>query len=463
MKDLKDSLRQQAAEILRENDRGTYTVPSRRLYPFQWNWDSCLTALGFACLGTPASFARAWQELTTLFQHQWADGMVPHIIFHKEDPGYFPGPSVWGTSSRAPLASSGVMTSGLTQPPVAGFVLWRLFQRAQAMGTPSPSPSPSPDARAIRSHALEQAAALVPLVFAWHEWFYRCRDPEDTGLVAILHPWESGRDNAVDWDLPLSRVPTEGVAPFTRRDTEHADPSHRPSQEQYKRYLWLIEHFRSLGWDNTVLHERSPFRLVDPGFNAILARSCEALGDLAAELGHADIALESRTQAARTRKALETLWSSQHGRYFCYDRAARRAIEVYSITGFQPLFCGVPAEPTARLVSTLEAFARRGAFFLVPSHAPEDEASFDAVRYWRGPVWLIMNFLLAEGLSRSGASPSLVGRLVSDSLTLVEKSGFAEYYHPGTGAPCGGERFTWTAAMVLEFLDWAEGGSLRRS
>ena len=31
---------------------------------------------------------------------------------------------------------------------------------------------------------------------AWHRWFYRARDPAGTGLVAILHPWESGRDHS---------------------------------------------------------------------------------------------------------------------------------------------------------------------------------------------------------------------------------------------------------------------------
>jgi hypothetical protein len=35
-----------AKQILRDNDRGAYTIPSQGLYPFQWNWDSCLTALG---------------------------------------------------------------------------------------------------------------------------------------------------------------------------------------------------------------------------------------------------------------------------------------------------------------------------------------------------------------------------------------------------------------------------------
>ena len=55
-------LRDRAYEVLRENDRGTYTVPTKGLYPFQWNWDSCLTALGQRHFDE----ARAWTEIETL-------------------------------------------------------------------------------------------------------------------------------------------------------------------------------------------------------------------------------------------------------------------------------------------------------------------------------------------------------------------------------------------------------------
>ena len=62
-----------AAAILRDNDRGAYTVPTKGLYPFQWNWDSCLTALGQRHFDEQ----RAWTEIATLLTHQWPDGMVP--------------------------------------------------------------------------------------------------------------------------------------------------------------------------------------------------------------------------------------------------------------------------------------------------------------------------------------------------------------------------------------------------
>lgn len=31
-------LHDHAVAILKENDRGAYTVPTKGLYPFQWNW-----------------------------------------------------------------------------------------------------------------------------------------------------------------------------------------------------------------------------------------------------------------------------------------------------------------------------------------------------------------------------------------------------------------------------------------
>jgi len=45
---MSDSLDAQAKSILLTNDRGGYTVPTARLYPYQWNWDSAFVALGFA-------------------------------------------------------------------------------------------------------------------------------------------------------------------------------------------------------------------------------------------------------------------------------------------------------------------------------------------------------------------------------------------------------------------------------
>ncbi len=424
----------QAAAILEENDRGGYTVPTHGLYPFQWNWDSCLTALGLRHFDE----SRAWAEIETLLAHQWPDGMVPHIVFHEPDEGYFPGPDVWRTGRPTP-------TSGITQPPVLGFVLKRLFDEARD-----------------RKLADEKAKALLPKAAAWHRWFYQARDPEGTGLVAIIHPWESGRDNSIDWDEALARVPTEGVEPYRRRDTEHVDAAQRPHKAEYDRYLWLVQKFRSLGWDNSKLHDASPFRVVDPGFNAILIRSGLDLAALAEILGETGLAEEARGQASRARAAFEKLWNPALRHYVCYDRAGGVLVDSVSVGGLLPVFAGLGDKKQQSAIADRIREWRGQTRFGVASHDLADPR-FESKRYWRGPCWLIVNYLISDGLARCGL-PELADAVSADSLALISENGFAEYYDPLSGEALGGGSFTWTAAMVTELLTERGGEApVRRS
>src|SRR3954463_6998212 len=119
----KPGMEEAARAILTRNDRGGYTVPTDRLYPFQWNWDSAFVAMGFALFDVD----RAFRELERLVEGQWDDGMIPHIVFHAPSESYFPGPGVWGTRHRIP-------TSGITQPPVFATALRRLHAAAIGSG-----------------------------------------------------------------------------------------------------------------------------------------------------------------------------------------------------------------------------------------------------------------------------------------------------------------------------------------
>ena len=69
-----------------------------------------------------AIFALPFNEL--LFQAQWRDGLLPHVIFHRPSPDYFPGPEIWGTEGRADLPGTGislVARNGLRIDVAAGF------------------------------------------------------------------------------------------------------------------------------------------------------------------------------------------------------------------------------------------------------------------------------------------------------------------------------------------------------
>ncbi|MBA3235064.1 MAG: hypothetical protein H0T59_03590, partial [Chloroflexi bacterium] len=63
-----------ATAVLDANWIGASTVPSRSLYPHQWSWDSAFIAVGRSW----SDEVRARQELKTLFDAQWSNGMVPH-------------------------------------------------------------------------------------------------------------------------------------------------------------------------------------------------------------------------------------------------------------------------------------------------------------------------------------------------------------------------------------------------
>jgi hypothetical protein len=63
--------------VLKQNDRGGWTVPAADLYPHQWLWDSGFIAIGLRHI----DIARAQMELTSLLRGQWSNGMIPHMIF----------------------------------------------------------------------------------------------------------------------------------------------------------------------------------------------------------------------------------------------------------------------------------------------------------------------------------------------------------------------------------------------
>ena len=111
-------LTREAQATLRANDRGGYTVPTAGLYPFQWDWDAAVNALGWITFDEP----RAWEEFRWLLKGQWHDGpqegFIPHIVFHRPSDSYFPGPDEWGLAHRNPP------TSSISQPPLRG-MRWR--------------------------------------------------------------------------------------------------------------------------------------------------------------------------------------------------------------------------------------------------------------------------------------------------------------------------------------------------
>jgi glycogen debranching enzyme len=410
-----------AHSVLARNDRGGYTVPTDRLYPFQWNWDSAFVAVGFSTFNVD----RAYRELERLIEGQWDDGMIPHIVFHAPSDTYFPGPDVWGTRHRIP-------TSGITQPPVFGMALRHVHEAAVANGMA--------DAE-TRTKTLFQAALRS------HRWWLEARDPGGLGLVSILHPWESGSDNSPAWDEALARVPTSTTTTIRRKDTGHVDASMRPRDEDYQRFIHLVDVYRDCDWDPKAQWTNAPFKVADVQMSAILAGATADLIHLAETLGTENDKAELARMHRKLLDGLARRWRPKLSRFVSLDLISGIDIETPTQAGFIPLVAvtlddGQKSALTAEIERWLD-----GMVVGVPS-APRFSPAFEPKRYWRGPVWAVINWLIADGL-RLNAAEHLARRIEQVTVRAIENAGFCEYFDPTTGEGLGGDTFSWTAAAYL--------------
>ena len=415
-------LDQRAIEILRENEWGDYTLPTKGLYPYQWNWDSMFVALGFSEI----NLDRAWTEIESLFQGQWKNGMAAHIVFRRDhdDPSYFPGPKIWG-------GTHDVATSGCSQPPVAATIVRDLYEKDPASGK-------------------ERLKALFPRLMRWHRWFHTKRIMSGGAAIAVTHPWESGRDNSPDWDEALAEVDPSGIAPYQRRDISHVDSAMRPTNEEYDRYIKLVEYGRECGWDHAHITREGPFAVADPGITFILMRADRDLKALANYLGMESAAHEIETWLYRDHIAASYLWNDEVNAYSARNLRNGQHVDGVSSVSFLSYYAGITKpKRDARLQKTLDRIFAAAPYSL-PSFDPE-HSKFDARRYWRGPTWAIINYLVARGLDEYGFAGK-AERIRLDTRKLIQKSGFFEYFDPMTGEGSGGKNFTWTAAI---WLAWA--------
>ncbi len=419
----------EAQSILRSNDRGGYTIPTAGLYPFQWNWDASICALGWASFDVD----RALREFEALFSAVWTTppqrGLLGSIVFHQHADTYFPGPDQWGTLGiRTPASSS------ISQPPLHATLLRAVAQRAQG-GEGSPQ------------HTARVRALLSPLV-AHHHWWYRDRDPEQTGLVINVHPWETGMDNSPAWDAALAQVPA-ATRPYTRKDLGHIDPAMRPKQSDYDRYVTLMDMQRTSEFDSTRILQATPYAMNDIGIVSILHRATLDLIALCEAFDDTEAVPALRASVARTEAAIAGLWSAPLQQFVSVDAKVHRRVDVPTHAGLLPLYGRLAGPHASALLASIEAWLTETPYAMPSTRS--SHAAFEPKRYWRGPIWLHMNWMIAEGCQHYGRQ-DLHDRIHASTRQLIETEGYREYYDPLTGKGLGGTAFSWAAATALFWL-----------
>jgi hypothetical protein len=417
------ALFRQAEAVLRGNDLGSYTKPSPRLYPHQWLWDSAFVAIGWAHIDWP----RAVREIDALLAGQWQNGMLPHIIYNPTVADYHPGPEWWpDTPTRRP----DVRTSGISQPPVLPTAVYivGLLQR-------------DGDARLEWWNRIYDPLRDAMLYFSRH------RTLGGSPLIAVIHPWESGLDNSPRWDFAVRRGlgPSQ---PYRRIDDTLVAPTLRPTRADYDLYMYLVEQIAESRYDMAAYLPTAAFAVYDALFNAVWHRGMCDLNRIAAALGRPPATSASVLEAFRT-SYHATLWHEPSCLFRDVDATAGVRIPVDTAAGLAAIYGGLVTGEQA--VAMLARYRDRCPDCRMIPSTPPDQAGFDPARYWRGPVWININWMIVRGLEDLGC-PAEARALARDTLDVARLSGLHEYYHPRTAEGLGGSDFSWSAALVIDLV-----------
>ena len=446
----------QAKEILQHNtiavtvDGKPYEriIPSRDYYVHQWLWDTAGIAMGLVHVREEAAF----YELLLLTAGQWNNGLMPHIIYNQGETKYYPPADKWQTTS---FTRNGIKTSGITDPPLLAIA-----------------------AEYICNHASDEQKKrdfinnILPSIMAYHDHLKRYRDPEDCGLLTIVHPWESGTDDSPRWDSLLNRIDLNMIpndikadVDLNRKDMRYHGSQERPTESDYYRYIYLIELFKDLAWDYTKILDETPFAVKDILFNSIWERANEALAALLHTYGNQEEANTYQRWAEQTQKALTNTWSEEYNQYCDIDvtRGRHQAIAVPTNAIFMPLYAGAVTDKQLDiLLDRLSLADEFGTEYPVPSTAINTRY-FDKERYWRGPTWPITNFFIIEGLKRYKTrhknADQLANFLAIKTIQMIRDNGFWEYFDStdhrteGDSKGMGFSSFSWTAAILIQLLN----------
>jgi hypothetical protein len=344
-----------------------------------WLWDSCFHAIARSRLGDP----RCVRELESVFSLQLPNGFIPHM-------GYFTKPQaslgMWHLPGR----------SDITQPPMYGHALVVLAGRGFAV-----------------EHLYAAATAALDYVLEHR------RDPA-SGLIRVVHPWETGCDNSPRWDGWRD-------APFNER-------------------RWNIKKralVRSLQLRDGAAWANPGFDVGSAGFSALVAFNARELAELTANQ-------DLLSKASALARAIDGQWVRSQRTWSDVCLAGPRSTS--TVRTLDALFGVLVSENRHHLDGAFAEIFDRRSFWRPhgPAGTAADERSYDPGAYWRGDAWPQELYLVMVAAQRRGRQAD-AGRLAERLVLGCLGSGYAERWNPETGAGLGAIPQGW-AALAAEGL-----------
>jgi hypothetical protein len=351
------------------------------------------------------------------------------------------------------MAPKSVNTSGIIQPPVHATAALKVWEN--------------------RKGSEDAARAFLKGIFgplkAWHAYLYRERQWQD-GLVWLRHPWESGMDNSPLWDEAMHAIDLKPgmVSPYKRVDNTLVNAHDRPTQWTYDRFVWLVEQARRVGYNESeiVKIRVNNYLIVDVLFNSLLVTANRDLASIAKILGESPKEFED--WAALTSKGIQDhLWDASMKAYRNYDvvKGGLTSKDIsLNLGAFSPIYASVPG--VAQLeemlsVLTSNHFAtvdeiKSGKVWPFVTFDRQDP-NFKSTNYWRGPVWINMNWIFYKGLklysNQSEAAKELAVVVKKATIDLSLQTGLWEYFDCFDSSGHGTDDFSWSAALLIDLVN----------
>jgi len=247
------------------------------------------------------------------------------------------------------------------------------------------------------------------------------------------------------------------------------------SFERPTKKLSLIYSKYESGLDNSPMYDQVPLdstthtlALADVGLLSLYVSDCQALSEIATELGKKKDAKELNQRANHYRKKLNLLWNEEAGIYLNKRLDNGEFSTRLSPTNFYPLLANAPtAKQADRMIK--EHFLNPEEFYgkyMIPSIARNDPA-FKDNDYWRGRIWGPLNLLTYLSLRNYNTTAARTDFVKKSRELFLENwrktNGVYENYNAETGE--GGDvinadgSYHWGA--LLAFLEFMEKGLIK--
>jgi len=381
-----------------------YSIPSPGRYHWQWFWDSCFHIIALARLDP----AMAEAELNTLLTPQRDDGFIGHLTYWGRRGAFMS--AIYGQSRFGEWRRR---HSGMIQPPVLVHALEELWLQTG-------------------DHLLLKK--YLPRVRAYYDWLGAERDPDQTGLIGIVSPYEAGLDNNPSFDRALGLAnPGRARILWTNRKLD-----------------WYNV-IRGKGFDYPTLLKRNRFVVIDPFMNAVFGDAWATLARLHEAAGDTSDRESAVRQGVKTTAALnERCWDLERGHYTYLVGAGQSPDTTLSVGAIFPLI--IRDAPKDRVAVVVERYLTATKHFWRPFPVPSvaaSDVSYNAESekmIWRGPICMNLNWLLARGLKAHGYDSE--ARTIADRSKEAALKEFREFYSAESGRGMRGTEFGWATAAV---------------